>query len=587
MITQQQIAHALGGEISGGQVLAPGPGHSAGDRSLSIKIDETAPSGFVVHSFSGDDPIRCKDYVRQKIGLPPFNGKPSTPSKPIIVAEYDYTDERGELLSQVVRYRPKGFRQRRPDGRGGWLWSLGNTRRVLYRLPELLESIAMKSPIFIAEGEQAVDALVKLGVPATCSPGGAGKWRNEYSKEFTGANVVILPDADEQGEQHAKTVSKLLTGIASNVSTLRLPGLPPKGDPYDWVEDGGTAEQIWNLVEQPERKDKREDKDAGWRAHTFTAAALRTMSFQPILYVVPGFLPQGLTLLAGRPKIGKSWLPLDIALAITTGGELLGGIKVEQGDVLYCALEDNKRRLQRRVTKLLSPFSGEWPERLTLATKWRRLDEGGVDDIKSWCDSVAQPRLVLLDTLAGVRATRNQSDTLYESDYRALLDVHRLAGERDLSVTALHHTRKMEAEDPLDTISGSLGLVGCADTALILARTPRGSTLYVRGRDVEECEHAVTFNSDTCRWTVLGDAAEVHRSESRSLILKALLDATAPMSPEEISIATGIKRNNVDQLLYKMVKDSEVAQIERGRYCHPNNAEMMTPHKTRVRRNSP
>ncbi len=573
-----QIARALGGEIAGGQVRAPGPGHSPRDRSLSVKLDANAPDGFVANSFANDNWTDCKDYVRQKLGLPSCNGKPSTASKPKIIGTYDYNDEAGELLFQVVRYKPKGFRQRRPDGKEGWIWSIGKTPRVLYRLPEITEAVALERTIFIAEGEKAVEALVKLGVPATCSPGGAGKWRDEYSRHLAGANVVILPDNDNPGREHAEMVMNSLKGVAASAKVLALPGLGEAGDPYDWCDGGGTAEQIWELVEQ---SPEREDKDVGWRAHTFTAAALRTMAFPSISYVVPGFVPEGLTILAGRPKIGKSWLALDIALAITTGRELLGGIKVELGDVLYCALEDNKRRLQRRVTKLISPFSGEWPERLTLTTKWRRLDEGGVDDIKAWCDSVSQPRLVLLDTLAGVRPTRNQSDTLYDSDYRALLDVHRLAGERGLSVTALHHTRKMEAEDPLDTISGSLGLVGCADTALILARTPRGSTLYVRGRDVEECEHAVTFNSETCRWTVLGDAAEVHRSESRSLILKALLDASEPMSPEQISIATSLKRNNVDQLLYRMAKYGEAVMISRGRYCHPNKTELMTPHKNR------
>ena len=131
----QSLARALGGEVSGSQVLAPGPSHSANDRSLSIKLDPSAPDGFVVNSFAGDDPIACKDYVRSKAGIEPFkaNGKrkpafdigkiisaQSAGGKPKgnIVATYDYTDDKGELLYQVVRYDPKDFRQRRPDGKG-------------------------------------------------------------------------------------------------------------------------------------------------------------------------------------------------------------------------------------------------------------------------------------------------------------------------------------------------------------------------------------------------------------------------------------------------------------------------------------
>ena len=201
MLTLQQIARALGGEVCGNQVRAPGPGHSPKDRSLSIKLDASAPDGFLVHSFADDDPIRCKDYVREKLGLPPWNANAKGAAKgKTIVATYDYTNEAGELLFQVVRYSPKGFRQRRPDGKGGWIWSLGETSRVLYRLPEVVEAVALERTIFVAEGEKTVDALVGLGVPATCSAGGAGKWRDDYSQYLADANVVILPDKDEPGE---------------------------------------------------------------------------------------------------------------------------------------------------------------------------------------------------------------------------------------------------------------------------------------------------------------------------------------------------------------------------------------------------
>jgi hypothetical protein len=318
-----------------------------------------------------------------------------------------------------------------------------------------------------------------------------------------------------------------------------------------------------------------EKKKKGWESHVFTAAALRTMEFPPISYVIPSLIPEGLAILAGRPKIGKSWAALDVAIGVASGATVLGSIQVEQGDVLYCALEDNRRRLQRRIRTL----GISWPERLTLATQWRRLDQGGVEDIKAWCSTVEKPRLVLLDTLAGVRPPREKTDSLYDGDYKALRAIHQLANDRGMAAVALHHTRKMEADDPIDTISGTLGIAGAADTCLVLSRTPKGTTLYVRGRDVEEKEHAVVFNGETCRWSLLGDAVEVHRSETRKSILEVLAEATEALSPEQIAAATGIKRNAVDQRLYKMLKDGEVVQIGRGRYAHPDKAEMLTPHK--------
>jgi hypothetical protein len=151
VIDPQSLARALGGEASGNNVRAPSPGHSAGDRSLSIRVDPGAPDGLVINSFSGHDWQQCKDYVREKAGLEPFkpngqrryngagqangqrryNGVGQPKGK--IVAEYDYADESGSLLYQVVRCNPKDFRQRGPDGNGGWIWSLGEKRRVLYR----------------------------------------------------------------------------------------------------------------------------------------------------------------------------------------------------------------------------------------------------------------------------------------------------------------------------------------------------------------------------------------------------------------------------------------------------------------------
>jgi AAA domain len=319
----------------------------------------------------------------------------------------------------------------------------------------------------------------------------------------------------------------------------------------------------------------------GWQDHVFTAAALQRKTFPPVSYVVPGLIPEGLSIIAGRPKVGKSWLALDVCIAVASGRYCLGERKPTQGDVLYAALEDNPRRLQRRIDKLLSPFGASWPERLTLATSWRRLDQGGVDDIRQWIASATEPRLVVLDTLAGVRPIRTNNG--YTEDYESLATLHRLANEAGIAIPVLHHTRKMEAEDPIDTVSGTLGLSGCADTILVLNRSSQGTTLYVRGRDIEEAEHAITFDKHSCRWTVLGDANEIHRSNERGRILAALDDATELLTPGEIAIAAEMPRNNVDRLLGKMVRDGEVVKVGRGQYRHPRRAELDPP----VRKSTP
>jgi predicted ATP-dependent serine protease len=239
-----------------------------------------------------------------------------------------------------------------------------------------------------------------------------------------------------------------------------------------------------------------------WRKLAYTAAELQHKTFPPISYCVPDLIPDGLTIIAGKPKIGKSWLALDICIAITAGRFCLGERKPTQGAVLYAAMEDNPRRMQRRIDRLLSTFNAQWPGRLTLTNSWRRLDKGGVDDARDWIAHTTQPRLIVLDTLAGVKPIKTREG--YTEDYESLVALHRLANEKNVSIIVLHHTRKMEAEDPVDTVSGTLGLAGCADSVLILSRSSQGTTLYVRGRDIEEAEHAVTFDKVACRWTILG-----------------------------------------------------------------------------------
>ncbi len=166
-------------------------------------------------------------------------------SAPTVVATYDYCDEAGALVFQVLRYEPKTFRQRRPEG-SGWSWSVKGVRVLPYRLPALLADPA--ATVFLVEGEKDADRLAALGLVATCNAGGAGKWKKEHSEHLRARRVVVLPDNDEAGEKHAQQVERSLRGIAAEVRTLVLPGLPDKGDVSDWLDAGGTLEELLALA---------------------------------------------------------------------------------------------------------------------------------------------------------------------------------------------------------------------------------------------------------------------------------------------------------------------------------------------------
>lgn len=294
---------------------------------------------------------------------------------------------------------------------------------------------------------------------------------------------------------------------------------------------------------------------------TFTAAQLQRMEFPPVQYAVEGFVAEGLTLLAGKPKIGKSWMALDFAMAIAQGGNALGTIPCRQGTVLYCALEDNRRRLQRRMRQLFGQ-KGTWPESFHLATSMPRLDEDGLEWLEDWIVA-NEPTLVIIDTLVSVRP-RSGPEHSYDADYAALTPLQKLAGELEVSIVVVHHLRKMKSDDPLDTISGTTGLTGAVDSVLVLRRESTGTTLYGRGREIEEIDVAVEFQDG--KWKLLGETATVRRSAEREAILTVLQEAGEPLSPKAISDALSQPTNNIKQLLHKMGIDGEVKKEGRGKY---------------------
>jgi hypothetical protein len=162
-----------------------------------------------------------------------------------VVATYDYKDESGTLIFQVQRFEPKAFRQRRPDG-DGWIYKVKGVRQIPYRLPELLSK--PDQMVFVVEGEKDADRLATIDLIGTCNAGGSGKWRAIHAEHLKGRAVCVIPDNDQAGLDHAAKVAKSLRGIASSVSILDLPSLPEKGDVSDWLNAGGTRQELLDLA---------------------------------------------------------------------------------------------------------------------------------------------------------------------------------------------------------------------------------------------------------------------------------------------------------------------------------------------------
>jgi P4 family phage/plasmid primase-like protien len=252
---------------SGSSWIALCPAHD--DNNPSLSVSEGQDGRVLLHCHAG-----CEaDAVCEKLGLtvadlfPPKKTCPGTGGR--IINTYDYQDESGNLLYQVCRYDPKDFRQRCPNGAGGWTWNVKSVRRVLYRLPEIITAVQRGEIIFICEGEKDVEAMEANGFVGTCNSGGAGKWRDDYSAALREADVVIIADKDQAGRKHAGKVAANLNGV---VKSCRLVELPDRGeqtvkDAADWFASGGTAEELRAIAESTPVMDFAAKSAAGQFGH--------------------------------------------------------------------------------------------------------------------------------------------------------------------------------------------------------------------------------------------------------------------------------------------------------------------------------
>ena len=235
------LARELKAKRSGAGWIAKCPAHD--DRTASLKIDQGEDGRLLLYCHAG-----CTfDQIVKAAGIEPTkpdNGPERRP-KSRTVAIYDYRDARGELVFQVVRKHPKSFPQRRPDGKGDWIWDRGDTPDLPYRLPELLDA----NEVFVVEGEKDADNLAKLGLVATTNPKGADtEWPDGFGRYFDGRHVILIPDNDEPGHRHVQNVARKLSGKAASIRVLELPDLPPKGDVSDWLAAGGTKDRLLELA---------------------------------------------------------------------------------------------------------------------------------------------------------------------------------------------------------------------------------------------------------------------------------------------------------------------------------------------------
>lgn len=377
------------------------------------------------------------------------------------IATYDYTDADGKLLYQVVRFEPKEFKQRRPDGNGGWLWNIKGVKPVLYRLPEVLRAVREGRAVYIPEGEKDADNLSKLGLTATTNSGGAEKWRPEYSEALKGAEVVILPDRDAPGQKHAAKVAVSLHGKAKSIKIVELSdrnGHQIK-DVSDWLAAGGTLSELETLVSQaPEYK--RKESDTG-------LVCMADVDPETVDWLWYPYIPKGkLTLLEGDPGVGKSWVSLAMATAVSIGKGLPGTEAIESASVVLASAEDG---LGDTIRPRLDAMGAD-VRNIHAIKDALDFGNGGLAILEGYISQI-HPALVIIDPLvayigAGVDMHR-------ANETRAVMArLADIAERYTVAILAVRHLTKGGTLKPIYRGLGSIDLAAACRSVLMAGCDP-------------------------------------------------------------------------------------------------------------------
>ena len=415
-----------------------------------------------------------------------------------------------------------------------------------------------------------------------------GKVAKILREKYPDAKIIIIADNDHQTERRTKTNPGLLYAQAVMKSKvfgkpladgLSFPQFKPDENGSDWddfamLHDDSTAADLLNqdIAKAILPKNIRDMLNAE-RLRMVNAQELRRKHFAPVKWAVPGFLPSGLSILGAPPKTGKSILALQIALGVAIGGYVLGKVQVQQGDVLYLALEDNERRLQERIEGSINISEYDNISRLTIAYTVPRQHEGGLEFLDWWLGDHPEARLVIIDTLQKFRKQLSNKGNVYAEDYDVISEIKHLADKHDVAILLIHHLKKIRPKDELimdwiDAFSGSAGISGSADALFMLRRARQSAfgKLFRTGRDVEEAEFSLKL--DGFGW-FLEENAEAFVLPAWKKQILDFLNVHQSITPAELSSAGSLSMNTAQKNLARLAKEGLIIKSGYGKYSLP------------------
>lgn len=522
----------------GDTYMARCPTHDDRVRSLSIKdvgdkVLLTCHAGCAVPDIVRDLGIAMTDLFEPD----------SEPGDRKIAQAYAYQNADGTLAYQVLRYEPKGFAQRRPDGAGGWIYDLEGTDRVPYRLPGVIRA----NEIYVVEGEKDADRLAGLGLAATCNAGGAGKWRSDWGPYFTGKSVVIIPDNDDPGRKHALDVQASVLAHAKRVRIVDLPGLPPKGDVSDYLAEH-SGDELLALLRPPVAPTIHQFIDT-------TNRAVRDDLFESVI-------PSGaLVVFVGQPRSFKTMAALQMMFAVASGQRWLGREPQRTGGCLYVSEEGSRDKVAERLAAMDRVYGSVRPIHI-LHREGVTLTGTGWSRVRDTLDEMDDPAVVILDTLAALM----EGDENSVSDVRdALRPVQQLITDYGVTVILVHHVNKTGEGRMGNRMRGSSALWGACDGTLGFVRDEDdngvgldGGEVRIETKDNDPSRIRFGFHYETM--TLKADARPALTVTSLiDEVARRQAEAQGSVSIEDIRTYFQVGKS----WFYELVKRAEEAGLER------------------------
>jgi len=452
------------------------PGHD--DRDRSLKITPTADGKILLHCFAGCDNV----HICQSIGLTLADLFLNKDKQGRITTNvYNYEDTERNIIYQVCRTLPKGFYQRRADGKGDFIYDLKGITPTIYHQPDILTAIASGEPVIvIPEGERDVDnCFLQFGIPATCNSGGAGKWRSGYGDYFKGAQtVVVIADKDTAGRDHARSVAESLIGKVKTIKVIEMPGDDVK-DLSDWIEEGRDREAFLSLVSQsPEYKQPKKELSGMLTLSQFREHVHSLKSEDDLIQDILPNSPSDYLMMCGRPGIGKTNEILHMGFCLATGTSWYSH-PVKRCRVGYIAFEGAQVKLLERLEKLCLTYPetdiGDYFK--LMRTMPFKLAGDGIKDFERYASGLD---VVILDPIKYCIP----NDYTKSGDANAFLGtLKEYAVKLNVVPILIHHIRKpdkrlhVRPEDLMFEVKGAGDYVEGANTVLLmeLARQTRGT----------------------------------------------------------------------------------------------------------------